>query len=182
LSVIVTAAVREPMAVGVKVTETEQLLLAGRELPQVLARAKSPALAPDKTMELKLIAPALVLTILKPCWALVELRFWAAKVNALWLVVRVTAWPVPERVTDWGEAVAVSVIVTAAARAPRDLGVKVTEMEHVAPMPREAPHVLLEMTKDVVFAPVRAIEEMAMAVVPVLFTEKVSGALVVLMF
>jgi hypothetical protein len=46
LSEMLTAAVRAPVAAGVKVTLIEQLPLAATELPQVLVWAKSPALVP----------------------------------------------------------------------------------------------------------------------------------------
>jgi hypothetical protein len=45
LSVIVNEPAREPVAVGVKVTLTLQLLLAARVVPQVLLCAKSPVIA-----------------------------------------------------------------------------------------------------------------------------------------
>lgn len=60
-SVSVRAPVRVPVAVGVKVTETEQLAPAASEVPQLLVCAKSP----PATMELKLTAvapPLLTLT------------------------------------------------------------------------------------------------------------------------
>ena len=46
LSVMVTEAVRVPLAMGVKVTLIVQFAPAPTELPQVLVWAKSPALAP----------------------------------------------------------------------------------------------------------------------------------------
>jgi hypothetical protein len=50
LSVTETEAVRVPLAEGVKVTLIVQLVPAATELPQVLVRAKSLALAPVSAM------------------------------------------------------------------------------------------------------------------------------------
>ena len=44
--------VREPAAVGVKVTFREQLLLAAREVPQLLLWAKSPEIATELMVRL----------------------------------------------------------------------------------------------------------------------------------
>jgi len=88
LSVRVTAAVREPMAVGVKVTLMEQVLPAAREFPQLLlARVKSPAFAPERATEVKVTGAVPVLEMLKPCALLVELTFCEAKVSEFELVV-----------------------------------------------------------------------------------------------
>ena len=52
LSVTVSVPVREPAAVGVKVTFRVQLLLAAREVPQLLLWAKSPETATELMVRL----------------------------------------------------------------------------------------------------------------------------------
>ena len=52
LSVRVSVPVREPAAVGVKVTFTVQLLLAARELPQLLLWAKLPEIVTELIVRL----------------------------------------------------------------------------------------------------------------------------------
>src|SRR5208282_1680745 len=62
LSVMLTEAVRLPLAVGVKVTLIVQLAPAATELPQVLVCAKSPGLAPviERLAMLKAALPVLL--------------------------------------------------------------------------------------------------------------------------
>jgi hypothetical protein len=62
LSVMLTEAVRLPLAVGLKVTLMAQLLPAATELPHVLVWAKSPALVPVNTrlVMLKVALPELL--------------------------------------------------------------------------------------------------------------------------
>ena len=64
-SVMVTEAVRPPLAAGVKVTLMVQLAPAATELPQLFVGAKSLALAPETAMLLTLKAalPELVSVI-----------------------------------------------------------------------------------------------------------------------
>ena len=52
LSVTVSVPVREPAAVGVKVTLTVQLLLAAREVPQLLLWAKLPEILTELMVRL----------------------------------------------------------------------------------------------------------------------------------
>src|SRR5208337_4077367 len=62
LSVMLTEAVRLPLAVGVKVTLMVQLLPAATELPHVLVWVKSPALVPVRAtlVVLKAAVPVLL--------------------------------------------------------------------------------------------------------------------------
>jgi len=72
LSVIVTAAVRVPAAVGLKVTLIVQLpLLPATELPQLLLCAKSPLFAPVTPRLVMVKAPLPVLVSVTDCAALV---------------------------------------------------------------------------------------------------------------
>jgi hypothetical protein len=58
LSVIVTEALRAPVAVGVKVTLIEQLAPAAKLVPQVLVCEKSPTLVPVIVMPVRVkVAP-----------------------------------------------------------------------------------------------------------------------------
>ena len=51
--------------------------------------------------------------------------------------------PVPERLTEWGLPVALSVMVMAPVRVPVAVGVKETLMEQLAAAAREGPQVLV---------------------------------------
>ena len=75
--------------------------------------------------------------------------------------------PVPVRLTVCGLPVALSVIVTAAVRAPLAAGVNVTLIVQFAPAPTELPQVLV-WAKSLAFVPVRARLEIVSAALPVL--------------
>src|SRR5512146_843544 len=133
LSLMLTEAVRVPVAVGVKVTLMVQLPLAATELPQVFVWAKSPELVPASEMPL-------IVRVLLPM--LVRVTFWAVLlVPTAWLVkvrlagdsVTVELTPVPVRLTVWGLPVALSAMLTEAVRVPVAVGVKVTLMGQLAP-------------------------------------------------
>ena len=81
LSVRVTAAVRVPVAAGLKVTLIAQLAAAARLEPQLLVWVKSPALAPETAMlvMLKAALPELVRVIF--CTPLVVPTAWPAKLR-----------------------------------------------------------------------------------------------------
>ncbi len=61
LSLMLSVALRVPVAVGVKVTLIEQLPPVATDVPQLLVWAKSPGLAPVREMPLILSAPLPVL-------------------------------------------------------------------------------------------------------------------------
>ena len=71
MSVMVTEAVRVPIAVGAKVTLILQFPPAGRELGQLLLWLKSPAFAPATAMAVMLMAAVPVLLKVTGCAALV---------------------------------------------------------------------------------------------------------------
>ena len=77
------------------------------------------------------------------------------------------AVPVPVSVTVWGLPVALSLMLTEAARLPAAVGVKVTLMAQVPPAAREPPQVLL-WAKSPALAPLIATLEMLKAALPVL--------------
>jgi hypothetical protein len=76
--------------------------------------------------------------------------------------------PVPERVTDWGLPVALSVRATAPVNVPAAAGVKVRLIVQLAPAATLVPQVLV-WAKSPGLAPERAMLEMVKAALPVLF-------------
>ena len=82
LSVMVTAADRAPVAVGLNVTLIVQLpLFAATELPQVLVCAKSPLFAPVTAMLVMPSAALPVLVSVTDCDPLVVFTVWLANVR-----------------------------------------------------------------------------------------------------
>jgi hypothetical protein len=113
----------------------------------------------------------------------VELTFWLPKLSDVGEstasgVAALT--PVPVRVTVCGEPVALSATDIAAAKLATDAGVNVTEIEHVADAASVIPQVFAEIAKSVGFVPVRVIELMVNAALPV-FVSVVDIALAVVL-
>ena len=73
--------------------------------------------------------------------------------------------PVPERLTDWGLPVALSVMARAAVRLPLAAGLKVTLMVQLAPAARLDPQ-LLVWAKSLALVPKTAMLEIFKAEVP----------------
>lgn len=142
LSVIVTVPVRAPAAVGVKVTEIVQLPPSARLAPQLCVSAKSP----DAVIEV-ITRAAVPESVSVTVWAaLVVPSICEAKERLVGESVTAGAAttggvPVPLKATVCGEPLALSVIVSAPVRLPAAVGVKVTEMVHVAPVATLLPHV-----------------------------------------
>jgi hypothetical protein len=178
LSVIVTIPVLVPVALGVNVTGRRQLAPASSELPQVLASAKSPVTA------IPLIQSALVpVLLIVTDWAgLVVSQFCQGKVNVRLERETTGAVPVPNRVTLCGLPAALSVIVTAAFRAPTAVGVKVTLIVQLAfgatglPAAQVVP---VASAKSPALAPVNPTLVKVRFAVPLLVTVTVCAALVV---
>ena len=80
-------------------------------------------------------------------------------------VARGVAEPVPDRLTDCGEPVALSATEIAALRLPADAGVKVTVMVQVALAANEEPQLLVS-PKLLAFVPVTEMLVMVRAAVP----------------
>src|SRR5579863_4918975 len=127
---MVTAAVRAPVAVGLNVTLIEQVpLFAATELPQVFVCAKSPLFAPVTAM---LVIPSAALPVLVSVTdsdPLVEFNVWLPNVRLepdRLTVGAATVVPVPLSVKVCGLPAALSVMVTAADRAPVAVGLNVT--------------------------------------------------------
>jgi hypothetical protein len=148
LSVMVTAADRAPVAVGLNVTLIVQLpVFAATELPQVFVCAKSPLFAPVTAMPVMPRAALPVLVSVTDCDPLVVFNVWLAKVRLepdRLTVGAATVVPVPLSVKECGLPAALSVIVTAADRAPVAVGLNVTL---IAQLPlfaaTELPHVFV---------------------------------------
>ena len=136
LSVIVMVALRAPVAVGVKLTPTEQILPIGPccsvlgEMGQPLLMAKSPALAPPSVMEL--IVTGEVPVLVSSRLGLMELSVVLTCGGNVMLVGPISsacegATPLPVSVIVAGlPAAPVYVIVIVAVRVPAAVGVKVT--------------------------------------------------------
>jgi hypothetical protein len=156
LSEMLTAAVRAPVAAGVKVTLIVQLLFAATELPQVLVWLKSLVFVPVTVMlgMLKLAFPVFVRAT---AWAaLVVATARLAKVNAVAERLTEEAVPLPVKPTFCvlpATLPLLSVTTSVALRLPAAAGVKVTLIEQLAPAATELPHVLLS-GKSQGFAPV----------------------------
>jgi hypothetical protein len=139
LSVIVNEPEREPTAVGVNVTYSEQLLLAARFAPQVLVCAKSPVI----TMELIVRLALPVLERVTDCAELAVFISWPLNVSELADNPGVGAAPVPLRDTTLGLPAALSVIVKVPVLGPVAVGVKVTLTVQLLLAARVVPQLLL---------------------------------------
>ena len=73
--------------------------------------------------------------------------------------------PVPERLTDWGLPVALSVMARAAVRLPLAEGLKVTLMAQLEPAASELPQ-LFVCAKSLAFEPKTAMLEMLKSALP----------------
>ena len=131
LSAILTAAVRLPEALGVKVTVIVQKLPAAREAGQLLISVKSPALLPVNPMLLMVRLRLPVFVTLTVCDGLVVSSACAAKVNVVAERLTMDALPVPVKVINWGVPGALSAMLIEAARLKMAVGVKVTLNEQV---------------------------------------------------
>jgi hypothetical protein len=139
LSVTLTVPVLLPAAVGVNVTESMQDPPPAMLVPQLWLTAKSPEAAIE--VRFKTALPEFVSVTV--CAELVVSVVCDAKVSAVGARVTIgaVATPVPERVTVWGEPVALSVTVSAPVRVPATEGVKLTEMVQLPPTATLVPQV-----------------------------------------
>src|SRR5436305_14313851 len=131
---MLTAALRTPAAVGVNVTEIVQLPPAATLDPQVLVWAKSPLFVPVIAILVMLSAALRGLFNVMVWAALVVATFWLANVRLDGESdTCATAVPVPLNPAVCGDPVALSVMLTAALRAPAAVGVNVTEIVQLPP-------------------------------------------------
>lgn len=135
LSVIDSVPLRDPTAVGVKVTLMVQCALTATELPQLLVWAKS-AVVPKLEIE-RAALPVFVKVsgrelLVVPC-------IWFPKLSVVADKLAAGAVPVPVRLTVCGLPAALSVTVRLALREPTAVGVKVTLIVQCAPAAKEGP-------------------------------------------
>ena len=185
LSVMLTEAVRLPLAAGVNVTLMVQLALAATELPQVLAWAKSLALAPVRA-RLVMLNEALPVLVSVTVWAvLVLLTVWfpKARLRGERLTTGAgTLVPVPDKLTVCvlpAVPLLLSVTISVPARAPVAAEVKVTAIVQLAPAATALPQAFV-WAKSPALVPVTVMLAILNAALPVLVSVTVWAALVVL--
>ena len=174
------AAERLPMAVGVNVTLIVQVPFAATELPHVLVSPKSPGLAPVNPM-LVMDRAAFPVLFRVTTWAgvLVVPTVWLLKSKLVAVRPTVGPRPVPVRLTDcWLPAtlLLLSVMVRMAARLPEAAGVNVTLIVQLLFAASELPHVVVS-PKSPGLVPVNAMLLMVRATFPVLLSVTVWAAL-----
>ena len=174
LSVMLTEAVRLPLAEGLNVTLIVQLALAATELPHVLVWTKSLALVPVSARLVMLKAALPVLLRVRVWAALVVPTDWLAKVRLVGerLATPAVPAPVPERLTVCGLPLALSVMLTEAVRLPLAEGLNVTLIVQLALAATELPQVLV-WAKSLALVPASARLVMLKAALPVLLRVRV---------
>src|SRR5437899_2408587 len=173
LSVIVTAPVRMPVAVGVNVTLMVQLAPAATDVPQVLVCMKSPL----ATMLVTLSATFPVLFSVTDCAALVERKCRFLNARQFGETLTPVASPVPVRLTDCGLPAALSVMLIAPVRLPSFPTRRSSDLVQLAPAATDVPQVLVCMK-----SPLATMLVTLSAAVPVLVSVTVCTALVVFTF
>ncbi len=154
-SVIVSVAVRGPVAVGSKLIAMVQLAETARLTPQVLpATAKSPAFGPEMTILLTLSAAVPPFVNATVCAELLVPITSTAKLRLPGFTVALSIAPNPESVTVCGLLLAPSMKTKLAVRALSADGVNVIPTVQVAAGARAEPHVLVEIAKSKALAPV----------------------------
>jgi hypothetical protein len=143
LSVIVTFAVRFPVAVGLNVTLIEQFAAAATLAPHVFVSEKSPPFVPVMAMLVMFKVAVPLLVSVTFCAALAVVTSCPAKFRLVGASVTAGAVPVPVRATLCGLPGALFVIVTLAARFPVAVGLKVALIEQFAPAATLAPQVFV---------------------------------------
>ena len=178
LLAILSDPARLPEADGVKVTLIVQLAPAATVAPQLLDWVKSLAFDPIMTMleTVRVTLPELVNVI--DCAALAVPTGRLPKLRLEGETLAADAVPVPERVTDWGLPLALSAMLSDAARLPLPTGAKVTLMLHEAPAATEPPQ-LLAWAKSPALTPESPMLLMVKVPLPELVRVTVCPALVV---
>jgi len=134
-----TVPVREPRAVGVKVTLIEQLAPTAREVPQVLVWAKSPVI--KTPVIVAVVSPELV--NVTACAELVVLSGVPPKLSDAGDAVARTACPVPLRAADTVVPTKLPATDSVAVLLPRAVGANVTFTVQLAPAASDAPQLLV---------------------------------------
>jgi hypothetical protein len=152
--------------------ELVQLAPGARVVVQVVAeRMNEVALVPvTAAAEVKVVGVVVLVFLMVMTWAAVVVpRMVEAKVSDVGVKVSVgTARPVPLRATVWVLPVALSLYVTAAARAPATVGLNSMESVQLAPGARVVVQVVAESRNDVALVPVTAAAEVKVVGVVVL--------------
>jgi hypothetical protein len=177
LSVMVTAAVTAPAAVGAKCPWIVQFAPTARLVPQLLANTNSDALAPVTAMLVMDKAAVPVLVMVTDCDPLDVST--VVDPNDKLVADRVTggARPVPLKAMLCGEVEALSVMAMAAFNAPVVAGAKCPWIVQLAPTARLVPQ-LFANTNEVAPAPVTAMLVIDTAAVPLLVMVTVCDPLV----
>jgi len=128
LSVTVIAPVLPPVAVGVKVTFSEQVASDASVPPQLVAGTVTTAKSPEATTEVMVSAPEPVLVRMMLLAVDVVDSVWSPKFRLVGfkLTPGACATPVPVMATDCGDPVALSVNASVAFLVPAAVGVNVT--------------------------------------------------------
>jgi hypothetical protein len=177
LSATLTAAVKEPLAAGVKVTLIVQLPPAATLVPQLLLCEKSLGFAPASARPVMLSAALPVLLRVMVWEGLTTPTGSFPKLRLLGERPTPGLAPVPDRAIVCGLPLALSATLTAAVKEPLAAGVKVTLIVQLPPAATLAPQLLL-CAKSLGFAPVSAIPLILKAPLPVLLKVTVWAALV----
>jgi hypothetical protein len=176
---MVTAAVSEPVVVGVKCPWIRQFAPAARLVPQLLANPNEEAPVPVTAMLVMASVALPVLVKVTLCEALVVPTSWLPNDKLVADSETVVLTPVPPSEMLCGEPVALSVMVMAAVNGPTAAGVKCPWIEQFAPAARLVPQ-LLENTNEDASVPVTTMLVIDSAEVPVLVNVTLCEALVVL--
>src|SRR5438128_578614 len=191
-SVMVTVAVRAPVAAGVKLTliRSEERRAGGPRArghgatPEP-ATAKSPGFEPARAMLVMLRVAVPLLVRVTVCTGLVVLRRWSPKARLVGAKVTAGTMPIPASDTDCGLPGASSVMVTVAVRAPVAAGVKLMLIVQLAPgatEPAPVGQVLpAAKAKSAACAPVMVMLVRFSGVPPLLVSVRFCAALAVLM-
>ena len=169
LSVMVTDAATEPIAVGAKCPWMVQLAPIARLVPQLLANTNEDASVPV-TATLVIINAAVPVLVMITDWDPLDVPTVVEGYERL-VAESVTGpdggTPVPLKVIDCGDVPALSVMVKAAFNAPVAVGAKCPWIVQLALAGRLVPHVLPN-TNEEAFAPVTAMLLIDNAAIPLL--------------
>ena len=166
-SVMVIEAVSGPSAVGTKRARIEQLAPAARDVPQVFEVRKEEAFAPVIVMLEMAIGAVLVFVNVTDCRLLVAPTARSPKDRLVADSVGAGTYPVPLSAMVCGELLASSTMVTVAANAPVDTGVKIPLIVQFPPTATLEPQVLVTAKEDAP-APETVMLAIARGAVPVL--------------
>lgn len=168
LSVIVIAAVCAPLEVGAKCPWIVQLAATARVVAQLFAKTKEDASTPVTAMLVKVSVAVPLLVKVTDCELLELPTVVAGKFRLLDdRVTGATGKPVPLSAMDWGEVLALSVILMVAVSAPVATGAKWPWIVQFVPAARLVPQ-LLAKTKEDASEPSRTMPVMVSVVVPLL--------------